>query len=122
MEKILVVDDEQAVCDALKKFLDKKGYRVSTVPNGENALKKIKEERPHMVLLDIMLPGMSGIDTLKKIKEIDKEVGIVMITAVKDTEIGRRCMEIGAYDYITKPFNLDYLENVLMVKLLDFKT
>lgn len=121
MEKILVVDDEQIVCNMLKKFLTKKGYEVITVLSGEEAIKKVKEERPRVVLLDIRMPGMDGIETLKRIRKIDEKVGIIMITAVKDDEIGRGCMELGAYDYITKPFGLDYLESVLMVKFLDFK-
>jgi len=121
MKRILVVDDEQVVCNMLKKFLTQKGYEVTTVLSGEEAIKKVKEERPHIVLLDIKMPGMNGVETLKQIREIDKEVGIVMITAVKEDEIGRTCMQLGAYDYITKPLGLDYLETVLMVKLLDFE-
>ena len=118
--RILVVDDEQAICDALTKFLTKKGHEVSAVQRGEEAITKVKEEKPHIVLLDIRMPGIDGIETLKRIREIDKEVGIIMITAVIDDETGKKCMELGAYDYITKPLSLDYLENVLMVKLLDF--
>lgn len=119
-KKILVVDDEQAICNTLKKFLTKKGYKATTVLGGEEAIERVKEERPHMVLLDIRMPGMDGIETLKRIREIDKEVGIIMITALKEDVIGRKCMELGACDYITKPFDLDYLERVLTVKLLDF--
>ena len=119
-EKILVIDDEQVVCDVLKKFLTKKGYKASTALSGEEGIKKIKEEKPHIVLLDIRMPGMDGIETLKKIREIDKNIGIIMVTAVKENEVGRKCMELGAYDYIIKPFSIDYLETVLMVKLLDF--
>jgi DNA-binding response OmpR family regulator len=121
MKKILVVDDEQAVCNMLKKFLTKKGYAVTIALNGEAAVKQVKEERPHIVLLDIRMPGMDGVEALKRIKEIDKEVGVVMITAVKEDAIGKRCLELGAYDYITKPLGFDYLEKVLLVKLLDFE-
>jgi DNA-binding response OmpR family regulator len=120
MKKILVVDDENTICNMLKKFLTQKGYEAIVALSGEEAIRKVKEERPHIVLLDIRMPKMDGIETLKKIREIDKEVGIVMITAVDDEETGRKCIELGAYDYITKPLYLDYLETVLMVKLLDF--
>lgn len=119
-EKILVVDDERPVCDMLKKFLTKKGYDATCVLSGEGAIVKIKKEKPKVVLLDIRMPGMDGIEVLKEIKKIDKKIGIVMITAVKDDEIGRKCMEMGAFDYITKPIGLDYLEKVLTVKLLNF--
>lgn len=119
--KILVVDDEKVICNMLKKFLSKKGYQVSGALSGEEAIKKVKEEKPHMILLDIKMPGIDGVETLKRIRKIDKEVGIVMITVVKDDGVGRECLELGAYDYITKPLNLDYLEKVLMVKLFDFE-
>lgn len=118
MKRILVVDDEKVIGDALSKFLTKKGYYAMTARSGEEALEKVKEEKPHLILLDIMMPGLGGIETLKRIKEIDKEVAVVMITAVNEDDIGRKCMELGAYDYITKPLNIDYLETVLMTKLL----
>lgn len=120
MKKILVVDDEPDVCDMLTKFLTGKGYKTITALSGEEAIDKVKEERPHIVLLDIRMPKMDGIETLIKIREVDKEVGIVMITAVKDDAVGQKCIELGAYDYVTKPLSLDYLDQVLLVKLLDF--
>ncbi|MFH1683780.1 MAG: response regulator [Candidatus Margulisiibacteriota bacterium] len=119
-DKILVVDDEQAVCDVLKKFLGKKGYTGLTALSGQEALEIIKNEKPKIVLLDIRMPEMNGIEVLKKIREIDQQIGIVMITAVHEEETAKKCIKLGAYDYITKPFGLEYLENVLMVKLLDF--
>lgn len=121
MEKrILVIDDEQVICDVLKKFLAKKGYKASVALSGEEGIRKIKEEKPHIILLDIRMPNMDGVEALKRIREIDKNIGIVMVTAVNENEVGRKCMELGAYDYIIKPFSIDYLETVLTVKLLDF--
>jgi len=118
--KILVVDDEPAICNMLKKFLTKKGYKADIALSGEEAVKKVKKDKPHVVLLDIKMPGMDGVEVLKKIKEIDKKIPIViMVTAVADDELGRICLEMGAVDYITKPLGLDYLENVLIIKLLD---
>lgn len=118
MARILVVDDEHEVCDMLEKFLTKKGHEVYTALNGEDALSVVKEERPHIVLLDIRMPKMNGIECLKLIKEIDEAAGVIMITAVKEEEIGKQAMKLGAYDYITKPLSLKYLEDCLMVKLL----
>jgi len=117
MERILVVDDESAVCEMLKKFLTKKNYEVYTALNGEDALSVVKEERPHIVLLDIKMPKMDGIECLRQIREIDKEVGVIMITAVKDEEIGREALKLGAFDYVTKPLSLDYLSECLMIRL-----
>lgn len=120
MERILVVDDEGEVCNTLKEFLTKKGYEASTALSGEEAIKKVKEERPHIVLLDIRMPGMDGLEVLKRIRGIDKEAGIIMITAVKEDEIARKCIELGAFAYITKPFSFEYLETALIAKLIDY--
>ena len=121
MERILVVDDEIEVCNSLKRFLSikGKGYEVDTANSGKEAVRKVKENRPHIVLLDIIMPGMSGIDTLKEIKKIDPNIGVIMATAVADEEIAKRALQLGAYDYILKPFDLNYLETVLMVKIID---
>jgi len=118
MARILVVDDEQEVCDMLKKFLTKRGHTVYTALNGEEALSLVKEERPHIVLLDIRMPKMNGMECLEHIRKIDKEVGVIMITAITEEEIGKQALELGAFDYITKPLSLKYLEDCLMVKLL----
>ena len=117
MARILVVDDEPEVCNMLKKFLTKKGHEVFTALNGEEALSLVKKERPHMILLDIIMPKMDGMECLDQIKKIDKEVGVIMITAVKQEEVGKQAMKLGAFDYITKPLSLQYLEDCLMVKL-----
>jgi len=119
MDRILVVDDEAEVCSALKDFLSLKEYEVETALDGPTALKKVEEFNPHIVLLDIIMPGMGGIDVLSSIKNIDPKIGIVMTTAVADEEIARRTIQLGAYDYILKPIDLNHLETVLMVKMID---
>jgi two-component system response regulator AtoC len=119
MARILVVDDEVEVLDMLKVFLSAKGYTVHTAQSGRAALELVKQVRPHIVLLDIIMPEMSGIDVLKKIKTMDPTIGVVMATAIKDEDLAKKAMKLGAYDYIAKPFDLDYLENVLMVKMAD---
>jgi two-component system response regulator (stage 0 sporulation protein F) len=70
------------------------------------------------VLLDMMMPGMGGIDTLKEIKQIDPGIAVIMVTAVIDAELANRAVELGAFDYITKPINIDYLETCVMVKMI----
>ena len=119
MEKILVVDDEIEVCNVLKEFLTLKKYEVETALDGVTALKMVEEFNPHIVLLDIIMPGMGGIDVLKEIKTINPKIGIIMITAVVDEEIAKRMIQLGAYDYITKPIDLSHLETVLTVKMID---
>lgn len=120
MARILVVDDEFEVRDILKKFLTAKGYEVDTAIDGETTIKKVKEFNPNVVLLDIMMPGMGGIETLKEIKKIDPSIGVIMVTAAIDEDLAKRALEIGAFEYITKPINLHYLENVVLVKMADF--
>ena len=119
MKKILVVDDEIAIRNLLKEFLNRKGYDVYTASDGRTAIAEVKEIRPHIVLLDIMMPGMGGMDTLKEIRKIDPRVGVIMVTAISDQELGKRAIALGACDYITKPLNFDYLETALMVKMMD---
>ena len=119
MGRILVVDDEVAIRNLLKEFLSRKGYDVYTAPDGRAAIAEVKEIRPHIVLLDIMMPGMGGIDTLKEIKKVDPRVVVIMLTAIADNELGLRTLELGASDYICKPLDLSYLESVLAVKIID---
>ena len=118
MGRILVVDDEIEACNALEEFLSLKGHEVYTALDGPTALTKVKEVRPDIVLLDMIMPGMEGTEVLKKIKEFDFETSVVMVTVVAEQDKAKKTMELGAFDYITKPVDLNYLENVLMVKLL----
>jgi DNA-binding response OmpR family regulator len=120
MIKILVVDDEPEACDALKEFLSMKGYEVSTAQDGQTALRKIKEYDPQIVLLDVIMPGMNGIEVLQEIKKMDPKIGVIMVTVVTDEAQAKKTLELGAYDYITKPVDLNYLETVVLVKILDY--
>jgi len=119
MERILVVDDEVEVCNALKEFLSSKEYETETALDGQTALKKVEDFNPHVVLLDIIMPGMGGIDVLKEIRNINPKTGIIMTTAVVDEEIAKRTIQLGAYEYITKPIDLNHLERVLTMKMID---
>ena len=116
-EKILVVDDEPAIRSLLESFLTKKGFTVVTASRGEEALEKLREERPILVLLDIKLPGMDGIMTLKRIREIDEKVGVIMITALEEQELFEEAKKYGSYEYVVKPFDLDYLENSVLLRV-----
>jgi DNA-binding response OmpR family regulator len=118
MERILVVDDEIHVVRLLQKFLTSKAYEVYTATNGLEAIQKVKDVRPHIVLLDILMPGMGGIDTLKEIKKINSKIVVIMVTAVIDEELAKRAIQLGADEYIIKPFDLNYIETCLMVKVI----
>src|SRR5579872_2491636 len=104
-KKILVVDDESAILQTLRFNLARSGYQVSTAGDGRTALALVASEEPNLVILDIMLPVLDGIETCKEIRR-HSNVPIIMLTA-KDQEIDKVvALEIGADDYVTKPFSL----------------
>jgi DNA-binding NtrC family response regulator len=111
--KILVVDDEHLIRWSLEQSLKKQGYDVTQAATGEEALKQVGEEIPDLVLLDIQLPGINGLDVLEKIKEIDESIIVIMVTALGVVETAVKAMRIGAHDYVNKPFNLDELAIVI---------
>ncbi len=117
MSKILVVDDEVKECELLKRFLERKGYDVITSNSGEDALKKIRNKNPDTVLLDIMMPEIDGIEVLRRIREFDRDLCIIMVTVVNDKPTGIKALELGANEYITKPIDLNYLDKVIHDKL-----
>jgi two-component system response regulator AtoC len=116
--KLLVVDDEHLIRWSLEQNLKKQGYEVVTAATGEDALRYVREEQPDLVLLDIQLPGISGIDVLEKIKEHDEEIIVIMVTAQGGLETAVNAMRLGAYDYVSKPFNLDEL-SIIVRKALE---
>ncbi|MBW1692374.1 MAG: response regulator [Deltaproteobacteria bacterium] len=120
MVKILVVDDEIEACNALKEFLVVKGHEVYTAQDGKTALDNVQKLRPQLVLLDMIMPGMNGMEVLKGIKKIDPQIGVIMVTVVTNEAQAKKALELGAYDYITKPVDLNYLDTVVMVKVLDY--
>ena len=115
--RVLVVDDDPATVELLREFLSAKGYEVITAGDGAEGLRRVKEERPHLILLDVQMPKMDGLEVLRQLREIDKEVSVIMITSVNEQEIARQAIELGAFDYIVKPLDLPYLEQSLWYKI-----
>ncbi|MFH1282250.1 MAG: response regulator [bacterium] len=112
--KILVVDDDVEILKMLKTFLEKGGHDVLCVENAQEGKRLALVERPDLVLIDIRLPDINGIELLSQIKEIDKDVIAVMITAYKDAEKVIDAFRAGAFDCLLKPFDFNYLtDNVL---------
>ncbi|MDH3775195.1 MAG: response regulator [Deltaproteobacteria bacterium] len=105
-EKVLVVDDEWEIRDVLSNFLTEKGYEVILASNGEEAIELAEKENPHVILLDVKMPGIDGIETCRRFKEGEKTryIPVIMITAFGDREI-EAYLE-GADDFIVKPFNM----------------
>jgi len=112
---ILIIDDEAELCQNLSEMLkeEEEGYKLSIANNGEKGLAKIKEEVPDLVLLDIKMPEMDGIETLKRIRAIDKDILVIMLTAYQTVETAVKAMKLGAYDYISKPFNYEELKIII---------
>jgi len=106
--RVLVVDDEEHIVELIKFNLENNGYDVVTAFDGKQALEKAKEEKPDLIILDLMLPIIDGIDVCKKIKNDDKigSVPIIMLTAKNDEADKVIGLEIGADDYMTKPFSV----------------
>jgi DNA-binding NtrC family response regulator len=108
---ILVVDDELSIRESFSLILGKE-FTVVTAASGEAALKRIIDERIDLVYLDVRMPGMSGIETLKKIKEIDKNIEVILVTAVNDVGSASSAVKLGAKDYLVKPFNVHDIINM----------
>jgi DNA-binding response OmpR family regulator len=115
--RILVVDDEIDICVATKNFLTRKGYEVFTAQTKDEAWEAVKQNRPEIILLDIRLKEASGIDILKEVKKSDKDIKVVMVTALDDEENMKHAKAWGADEYVAKPFTVEYLNDVLLQKL-----
>jgi DNA-binding response OmpR family regulator len=102
--KILVVDDEKQIVEIVKAYLERDGYKVITAYDGKSALESARKERPDLIVLDLMLPGISGWDVCLTIRK-DSNVPIIMLTARDDTTDKIVGLELGADDYVTKPFD-----------------
>lgn len=110
---ILIVDDEILTLNNLKKVLEKADYEVLVTNSGETALEMFEKYKPQLVLLDLMLPGISGIEVLKRIKELERETIVIMMSAYEILEKAVESMKLGAYDYLLKPFKINDLKNTI---------
>jgi len=117
LPRVLIVDDERQIGEFLSEFLAEKGFEVFYAASGEEAVQFVKRVRPHLALLDVRMGGMNGIDALRIFKEIDPRLGVIMVTALHEEEVGREALKLGAVDFITKPIDFEYLETSLMYKL-----
>ncbi len=104
---ILAVDDEEMIRSVLRRMLEKEGYTCDTAASADEAIEKLAARRYAVILTDIMMPGMSGMEFLELVRKRDEEIAVIMLTALNDIELSIRAMKAGAYDYITKPFRLD---------------
>ena len=116
--RILIVDDELSVSAVLSEYFTSQGYAVATAGDGEEALRTVPSFRPAVVLLDVRMPGLDGVEVLKRIRAIDKNVSVIMVTANEDVALARETLAIGAFDYVAKPFDFSYLDQAVSLGLI----
>lgn len=117
LARVLVIDDEPAVVDMLVTGLREEGYAVSSAVTSEEGLKLAILCRPDLVLLDIALPGMNGIQLLKRLRSVNPTTRAIMVTGNTDPVLAREALEVGALAYIDKPFDFAYLLRVIAMGL-----
>ena len=121
--QVLVVDDEAEIRSMLQEFLSLKGYGVRTAPDGPGAIREIVRIAPDIILLDIDMPGLSGVETLPTIRSLAPHAAVIMVSGSTDTETSKLALARGAFDYVTKPIDFTYLtqsvETAVAMRSLD---
>lgn len=116
-KKILVIDDEPDVRHLIEHFLTEKGFEVRIAENGRLGLAVLDTFTPDVVLLDMHMPELDGVETLKRLADRAPALPVIMVTVNDDVETTSRLLQLGAADYVPKPFNLEYLEQAINIQL-----
>ena len=111
--KILIVDDDRAICEYMQTLLERDGYAVKTMSDPTTIEEEVKNGGYHLIILDLMMPKLDGIEALKKIRKIDSDVAVVIFTGYPNLETAVASMKLDAVDYIKKPFNVDEFRKVI---------
>jgi CheY-like chemotaxis protein len=114
---LLVVDDDTEIRNLLREFLTLRGYRVWVAQDGQEALALVEQERPHLIILDLNMPGMNGVEVLRALRARDFKGGVVTLSASQDEHALQQTMDLGAVDVMGKPVELERLELVVQVAL-----
>jgi two-component system, response regulator, stage 0 sporulation protein F len=112
--RILIVDDELSVREVLSEYFSEQGYGVETAGSGEDALALVRTSAPDLILLDVRMQGMDGVETLRRLRELVPMVSVIMVTANEDVGLARETLKLGALDYVAKPFDFAYLERAVL--------
>ncbi len=112
MKRLLIVDDEPLIVEVLSEHF-KTTYEIDTASNGADALTAVLRARPDLVLLDINMPRMNGVEVLKDIKKIDESIPVIMVTANEQVSLAADALKTGAFGYVPKPFDFRYLDHII---------
>ena len=114
---ILIVDDDIEVCKSIRDAIKREGYNVDISTSGAEALEKVKKDRPDLIILDVRMPEMNGVQTLKAIKEIDDTIPVIMLSGYGDVDLAEESFRLSAYDYVSKPIDFEYLKASILSKV-----
>jgi DNA-binding NtrC family response regulator len=111
--RILIVDDDKAICDYMQTLLEKDGFTVKTLSDPTLVEEEVRQGEYHVMILDVMMPKLDGIEVLKRVRAVDSDVAVIMFTAHPNLDTAVASMKLDAVDYIKKPFNVDEFREVL---------
>ena len=111
--RILIVDDEVTVVEVLSEYFMGQGYTVATAGDGNEALAVAERFQPAVMLLDVRMPGMDGVEVLRRMRARDANIAVIMVTANEDVALARETLKLGAFDYVAKPFDFSYLDQAV---------
>lgn len=117
MSKLLIVDDEADITEFAKRFFTKRGIEVLTASGGLEAIKIINKEEPDLVLLDVQMEEITGIEVLKRLRDADNEIRVIMVTGAEDPAIIAEANQLGVVGYVHKPLVLEELEKIVLFEL-----
>ena len=115
--KVLIVDDEPEVRQIIHDFLSERGYEVTLAAGGREALAALDAVKPDLVLLDVAMPDMDGVETLRRIVALYPTLPVIMVTANADIGVTSKLLAMGAVDYVPKPFDLEYLDQAVSIQV-----
>ena len=115
---ILIVDDERQICEMLTKFLTARGFRVHSAQDGPTALALAEQEKPQLIVLDIMMPGMNGVEVLRRLRAKQYDGGVMMLTASQDETLLKETLDLGSVDILGKPIDLERVALAIQVGLI----
>ena len=112
--KILVVDDDRDVCEYLRQFLIEEGFKVKALTDSTRVTEELRKERYHLVLLDLKMPKLSGVELMEQIRKVDSDIIVIVLTAYPSVESAVETMKQDAFDYLQKPFKVEELREVIV--------